>query len=97
MQLPGPILLEGSPGVGKSSLIDALAKESGHTLVRINLSEQSDLADLFGQDLPVVDANALGSAVDGGISRPLFAWADGVLLKVRATHCKSLFVELQLC
>lgn len=76
-QLPGPILLEGSPGVGKSSLVDALARESGHTLVRINLSEQSDLADLFGQDLPVVES-------DGGDGvKSLFSWADGVLLKVR--------------
>ena len=76
-QLPGPILLEGSPGVGKSSLVDALARESGHTLVRINLSEQSDLADLFGQDLPVVDSDS-GDGV-----KSLFSWADGVLLKVR--------------
>jgi midasin (ATPase involved in ribosome maturation) len=53
LQLPQPILLEGSPGVGKTSLISALAKASGHTLVRINLSEQTDIADLLGCDLPV--------------------------------------------
>lgn len=34
------VLLEGSPGVGKTSLIVALGKYSGHTVVRINLSEQ---------------------------------------------------------
>lgn len=34
------VLLEGSPGVGKTSLIVALGKFSGHTVVRINLSEQ---------------------------------------------------------
>lgn len=35
-----PVLLEGSPGVGKTSLIIALGKFSGHRVVRINLSEQ---------------------------------------------------------
>lgn len=34
------MLLEGSPGVGKTSLVVALAEFSGHDVVRINLSEQ---------------------------------------------------------
>jgi len=34
------VLLEGSPGVGKTSLVLALGKFSGHSVVRINLSEQ---------------------------------------------------------
>lgn len=34
------VLLEGSPGVGKTSLVIALAEYSGHNVVRINLSEQ---------------------------------------------------------
>ncbi|THH20578.1 hypothetical protein EW146_g790 [Bondarzewia mesenterica] len=52
-QVPKPILLEGSPGVGKTSLITALANLCGYHLCRINLSDQTDLADLFGSDLPV--------------------------------------------
>ena len=41
MQLCRPLLLEGAPGVGKTSLVTALAKFSGHDIVRINLSEQT--------------------------------------------------------
>ena len=48
MQVHKPILLEGSPGVGKTSLITALANATGNNLTRINLSEQTDLVDLFG-------------------------------------------------
>ncbi|KAJ3919281.1 midasin nuclear AAA ATPase [Lentinula edodes] len=69
-QLAKPILLEGSPGVGKTSLITALAQVSGHELCRINLSDQTDLIDLFGSDLPV----------DGGKAGE-FAWKDGEFLR----------------
>ncbi|XP_054990862.1 midasin [Sorex araneus] len=75
-KLNKPILLEGSPGVGKTSLVDALAKASGNTLVRINLSEQTDITDLFGADLPV----------EGGKGGE-FAWRDGPLLAaLKAGH-----------
>ncbi|XP_063299642.1 midasin [Pelobates fuscus] len=76
LQLHKPILLEGSPGVGKTSLVTALAQASGHCLVRINLSEQTDVTDLFGTDLPV----------DGGKGGE-FAWRDGPLLSaLKAGH-----------
>lgn len=69
-QLSKPILLEGSPGVGKTSLVTALANISGHHLHRINLSDQTDLVDLFGSDFPV----------EGG-SPGEFAWRDAEFLK----------------
>ncbi|KAJ7132921.1 midasin nuclear AAA ATPase [Mycena filopes] len=68
-QVPKPILLEGSPGVGKTSLVTALANIVGHRLCRINLSDQTDLIDLFGSDLPV----------EGG-GPGEFAWKDAEFL-----------------
>jgi midasin len=86
MQLSKPILLEGSPGVGKTSLVQALAAMSGHRLVRINLSDQTDMMDLLGTDLPV----------HGG-STAQFEWCDGVFLQalkagdwVRMTRIRSM-------
>ena len=46
----------------------------GRRLVRINLSDQTDIMDLLGSDLPVEGQGAKGG---GG-----FAWSDGVFLQV---------------
>jgi midasin len=62
-------------------LIAALAAASNHKLVRINLSEQTDLMDLLGSDLPV----------EGGKAGE-FTWCDGVFLqalKVDLTYSQS--------
>ena len=69
MSLRKPILLEGSPGVGKSSLIMALANHAHRRLIRINLSEQTDLVDLFGADVP-----------DDGASGNPFVWREAPFL-----------------
>lgn len=70
MQVTKPILLEGSPGVGKTSLISAISKVTGNHLIRINLSEQTDLIDLFGSDTPVEN----GSSGE-------FVWRDAPFLR----------------
>ncbi|KAL4801476.1 hypothetical protein BDV18DRAFT_74682 [Aspergillus unguis] len=70
LQLTKPILLEGSPGVGKTTLVTALARALGKPLTRINLSEQTDLTDLFGSDVPV-EGGDVGQ----------FAWRDAPFLQ----------------
>lgn len=70
LQMHKPILLEGSPGVGKTTLVAALSKACGRPLTRINLSDQTDLMDLFGTDVPVEGAEA-GN----------FAWRDAPFLQ----------------
>ncbi|KAI6654086.1 Midasin [Oopsacas minuta] len=85
LQLPKPILLEGIPGVGKSSIVMALARYYGYELVRINLSEQTDISDLFGADLPSDSGNA-GE----------FEWRDGPLLHALKDGVWVLLDELNL-
>ncbi|PHH82763.1 hypothetical protein CDD82_4928 [Ophiocordyceps australis] len=70
LQIHKPILLEGSPGVGKTTLVEALASACGRPLTRINLSDQTDLMDLFGTDVPV-EGQDVGR----------FAWRDAPFLK----------------
>lgn len=70
LQMQKPILLEGSPGVGKTTLVAALSQICGTPLTRINLSDQTDLMDLFGTDVPVEGAEA-GN----------FAWRDAPFLR----------------
>ncbi|KAL1494716.1 hypothetical protein ABEB36_010268 [Hypothenemus hampei] len=85
MQLNKAILLEGSPGVGKTSLITALARFSKQKIFRVNLSDQTDISDLFGADLPV----------EGGKGGE-FAWRDGPLLQALKEGSWILLDELNL-
>ena len=87
MQLTNkPILIEGSPGVGKTSLVIALAKLAGYSYIRINLSEQTDISDLFGSDLPDVQCGQAGK----------FKWHDGPLLTAIKNNQWIILDELNL-
>lgn len=70
LQLQKPILLEGNPGVGKSTIVIALADLAGIPLTRINLSDQTELIDLFGSDVPI-DGAHVGH----------FGWRDAPFLR----------------
>lgn len=82
MQINKAILLEGPPGVGKTSIIEALGKVIGHTVVRVNLSEETDLIDLLGCDLPAGNK---------------FHWCDGILLNAIKHGHWLILDELNLC
>ncbi|KAF1834922.1 hypothetical protein BDW02DRAFT_568614 [Decorospora gaudefroyi] len=85
LQLAKPILLEGNPGVGKTTLVTALARAIGKPLTRLNLSEQTDLMDLFGSDVPV-EGGAAGT----------FAWRDAPFLKAMKNGDWVLLDEMNL-
>lgn len=74
LSLDKPILLEGSPGVGKTSLIEYLAKKTGHMFISISLSEQTDMMDLLGCEFPLTTEQSISG-------KPEFRWCDGVLLR----------------
>lgn len=80
-----PIMLEGSPGVGKTALVSAIAGEISMPLTRINLSEQTDLLDLFGSDVPVA-----------GATTGTFAWCDAPFLRAMKTGEWVLLDEMNL-
>ncbi|KAK4546637.1 hypothetical protein LTR36_001854 [Oleoguttula mirabilis] len=85
LQLSKPVLLEGSPGVGKTALVTAIATATGVPLTRINLSDQTDLLDLFGSDAPVEGA-ATGT----------FAWRDAPFLRAMKSGEWVLLDEMNL-
>eukprot|EP00892_Ulva_mutabilis_P006640 jgi/Ulvmu1/4348/UM002_0072.1 len=85
MQLSKPILLEGSPGVGKTSVVTAIAAAAGYELVRINLSDQTEMSDLLGADLPAAEG-----------APGVFSWADGPLLRALRRGAWVLLDELNL-
>lgn len=100
MSLNKSVLLEGPPGVGKTSLIENLAAAIGYNIVRINLCEHTDLADLFGTDQPAdSDSFELGKIQNASEAPTLgsFVWRDGPLLAaLKAPSSWILLDELNL-
>ncbi|XP_055612031.1 midasin [Uranotaenia lowii] len=96
LSLDKAILLEGPPGVGKTSLVENLAKATGYDIVRINLCEHTDLADLFGTDLPA-DEQFLEEKESPNSQLGSFVWRDGPLLAaLKAKNTWILLDELNL-
>ncbi|KAI6207833.1 Midasin [Aphelenchoides besseyi] len=81
-----PIMLEGTPGCGKSSLVKAMAELAGYELIRVNLSEETEVSDLFGTDVPITLPN-------GQVS---FEWQDGPVLKAIKDGAWLLLDEMNL-
>ncbi|KAK5030524.1 AAA ATPase midasin [Exophiala sideris] len=85
LQMTRPVLLEGSPGVGKTAIVTALARAAGKDFTRINLSDQTDLMDLFGADAPS-EGDQLGT----------FSWQNGPLLEAMQNGGWVLLDEMNL-
>ncbi|XP_004526504.1 midasin [Ceratitis capitata] len=102
LSLNKPILLEGPPGVGKTSTVESIAAAVGYRIVRINLCEHTDLADLFGTDLPAEDNILDGETVEKSTDQSAgfagaFVWRDGPLLAaLKADNTWILLDELNL-
>ncbi|KAL7671913.1 hypothetical protein ACOME3_006815 [Neoechinorhynchus agilis] len=82
MKIQRPILLEGVPGIGKTYLPRIIAQANHAKIIRLNLSEQTDICDLFGVEVP-----------DG---KSGFHWRDGALLKAIRTSSWLILDELNL-
>jgi MoxR-like ATPase len=83
LTLDKAIMLEGPPGVGKTSLIQFLAHKVGIKFYRVNLNEQTDMIDLLGSDVP-------------SSSSSVFSWADGVLIQAMKQGAWILLDELNM-
>jgi MoxR-like ATPase len=80
-----PLLLEGPPGIGKTAVVEAVAKLMGIECERINLSGNTTLDQLIGSIVP--------SSVGG---QRVFSWHDGKLVQALRSRQWILFDEINL-
>lgn len=105
MQLNKAILLEGSPGVGKTSLVMTLAKCTNNRIFRINLSDQTvstimQFCNFFSciflcLTKDISDLFGADLPIEGGVGGQ-FAWRDGPLLQALKQGHWILLDELNL-
>lgn len=58
-QTPIAICVEGSAGLGKTSVIEDYAKENGMTMCKVNLSQLEEVGDLVGMPIKEYEAKSL--------------------------------------
>ncbi|KAK2196048.1 bifunctional P-loop containing nucleoside triphosphate hydrolase/AAA+ ATPase domain/ATPase [Babesia duncani] len=80
LEIKRPILIEGEPGVGKTAAVHALARLYGKSLLRVNLSEHTDLMDLLGSDMPCIVNGKWGFSYKNGPLLQAMASGDWILL-----------------
>jgi midasin len=79
------LLLEGPPGIGKTAVVNQVARLLGHRCERINFSASTTSEQLFGSIIP--------RWCNG---ERLFQWQDGKLLKALKDGAWVLFDEINL-
>ena len=62
-----PVLLQGPSSAGKTSMVERLAKATGHRLIRINNHEHTDVSEYIGTFTPDADGRLV--FVDGALTQ----------------------------
>ena len=80
LQVNKAVLLEGTPGIGKSSMIEYLARKLNKKLLKITLTEQTDIVDLLGSDFPIDSSSLSLEHPQETHIKGRFQWYDGIIL-----------------
>ena len=80
-----PIMIEGSPGIGKTKTVEILAKQFNKEVIRINFCEETEISDLIGGEKPQKNL---------GTTECIIQWSDGPLLNALKNKHWILFDEV---